>query len=443
MRLSALAGVVVLGWSTIGVAQEVKPPVAPTEEAPKPQPPAAPPVEAPREAPRPAFTFAMHGFIGGTLFVQDAALRPGEGGLALWVSPPSGIGGAQPTTDKLILSGDIRQTRLNLSLAGPQLSGFVPRGVVEIDFFGGYAGGPTADTSPIPRLRHAYAELGSAANKLLFGQMNDLLIAQVPVSLAHLGNPLGFVAGMQGWRRPGVFAYHTLGDRREGFVELAWEVGRANWNNAMVGNVSSSGDRFGFQSGEASGLPAVEARVVVGKGTQYSAFVVGHWNRAERSGVGAPPQPGPTDLDVAVGQAGGKAVVGPITVMIEGFAGKNLGPILGAFGQIQGPTADDVHELGGYAQVGYAFTKELSLWGFIGTERLDRSEAIAANFAVLQNTIAYGLFQYRVGGFAFGLEWDHYATRTRNNVVVDGVRDDTLDGVQHANKVSLNGVYFF
>ncbi|HEX9053486.1 MAG TPA: hypothetical protein VF830_01155 [Gemmatimonadales bacterium] len=435
MRLSPVAGMVVLGWSIATAAQEQKPAVSPPPEPAKP----------------PAFTFAMHGFIGGTVFVQDAAMRPGEGGFALWVAPQQtqttpptvgNIGGQQPKTDKLILSGDVRQSRFNLSVAGRPLLGFTPKGVLELDFFGGYAGGSAADTSPLPRMRHAYAELGSDANRILFGQTNDLLIAQVPVSLAHLGNPLGFVAGMQGWRRPGVFGFHTLGDRKDRYAELAWEVGRASWNDAMAGHVITSGDRFGFQAGEASGLPAVEARLMVGQGAEHSAFVVGHWNRVDRNGVDST-APTPTGLDVVVGEAGGKTTLGPVTVLIEGFSGKNLGPIQGAFGQIQPNTAGDVRELGGYGQLGLNFTREISLWGFVGTERLDRSQAIAANFAVLQNTIAYGVLQYRAEGFAVGLEWDHYWTRTRNNVTVGGVRDASLDGVQQANKASLNGIYFF
>jgi hypothetical protein len=433
MRLSAVAATVGLCFAALASAEEPKPP---------------PP--APAE-PQPAYTFAMHGFIGGTLFVQDAALRPGEGGQALWVSPqtPSttlpNIGGRQPNTDVLVLSGDVRQTRLNLSLAGPKVLEATPKGVVEIDFFGGFAGGPSGDASVLPRLRHAYAELEWGQHKLQFGQMNDLLIAQIPVSLAHLGNPLGFASGMLGWRRPAVFGYHTLGDRKDLYVELAWEVGRSTWNYSFNGNVAGAGDRFGFQAGEASGLPAIEARVTVGQGTQFTGFAVGHWSRIDRTGVDAQSTPanGINDLDVVAGEIGGKAVFGPLTVLVEGFSGKNLAPVQGAFGQIQPVSAQDVHEFGAYVQAGVNFTPELSLWGYIGTDKIDQPDAVAANFGVIQNTISYGLLQYRYKGYALGLEWDHYFTRTRNNVAIGGVRDASLDGNLSGNKVSLNGIYFF
>lgn len=436
MRLSTWAGCLIAAFATASSAQEAK---APPSEQPKPPP----------------FTFEVHGFVSGTLFLQDAALRPSEGGLALWVAPQTGstsagnIGGKQPGTDRLVLSGDIRQTRLAFGITGPSVLGGKPKGVVEFDMFGGYGGGITADTSPIPRVRLGYVELNLGKHRFVVGQNHDLLIAQMPISLAHLGNPIGFVAGMQGWRRPGVFGYHTLGDRKDLYAELAWEVGRAGWDNSSAVNVSSSpsgkSDRFGFQYGEASGLPAVEARAVIGKGTQYAAFAVAHWNRADRSGADATSGQGNgvKDLDVFCGQAGARATIGPVTLLVEGFSGKNLGPIMGAFTQIQANGIGDVHEYGGYAQAGFNFTKELSLFGFIGTDKIDGDDAVAANFAVLQNTVTSFLLQYRNAGYAVGLEYEHYVTQTRDPGSPTAARNPALDGRQDGNKLSFNAVYFF
>ena len=74
--------------------------------------------------------FEFHGFVGASLYTENGVMNSGGGQAAWFVS-------SVPTVDKSVLGGDVRQSRLNFTLTGPQLwDGAVARGFAEIDFFG-------------------------------------------------------------------------------------------------------------------------------------------------------------------------------------------------------------------------------------------------------------------------------------------------------------------
>jgi hypothetical protein len=443
-------------------AQGKAPPPAeapqPPQTAPAPQatvPPQSPP-PAPAEKP-PLFTFGFHGFAGLTLYVQDAQTRVAPGQLAMWAFPQqSAIGGKQPGTDKLVFNGDVRQTRLNFSAAGPQIwYGATPKAVVEIDFAGGFGNGNFGDISLTPRLRLGYVEVDWGKHRLLFGQQNDLTVAFVSYSLSHLAFPLSFASGLVGWRRPGIFGYHTVaGDRSSTWLELAYEIGAPHWaiGVANIGNqVGTPGnpgtDRFGFNNGEASGIPAFQGRVTLGQGSNYQVYAAGHWNRIDRNGVDSTGGPfSPKDLDVVALQVGARAVVGPLTIQGQGFTGKNLAELTGAFLQFQTNNINDIHEYGGYVQAGFNFTPEWSVWGMIGTDKINQADAFAAHaalatYGVVQNVVGQAFVQYRLGAFALSLEWTHFYTKTlgANGTNVAPALNANLS----ANQGAFNVMYFF
>ena len=413
--------------------------------------------EAP--APPPQFVFAMHGFVSGSIYYQDGNLGPSEGQQSLFVNNQTPTTRA-PNVDRLVFGGDVRQSRFNFSVAGPRVFGgaATPKAVLEIDFFGGFGSGNYGNASLTPRLRWAYAELDfGGGNRLLAGQTNDLIFAMAPTSLAHIAFPYGYGSGNIGWRRPGLFGFHTFGSDTK--MELAWEVGRSNWadsgavtGSANTGNgigqntVGSGGDPYGFSFGEASGLPAVEARVTVSSGTTLTAFVTGHWQRIDRSGVNAtPPASGTTNtnLDVIAGNVGAKMAAGPLTVAATAFTGKNLAPIIGDFLAFQPNSVGDVHEYGGWVQAGWNFTKELSLWGYIGTDKPNQQDAIAAGYTKIQNVTSSALLQYREGGFAVGPEWIHFYTKTRGSGGATTAASRALDANLSANQYMLTVNYYF
>lgn len=447
MRIKVLAAGLILSWATASFAQTA----------------AAPPV----------FKFEMHGFVSGSLYLQDANMGPSEGQMSLFnnvqapttKATPVGAQYPQPQTDKLVLGGDVRQSRLNFSVTGPQVfGGATPKGVVEIDFFGGFGSGGYGDVSITPRLRLAYSELNWGAHRIQVGQNNDLLVAMIPVSLAHIAYPYSYGSGTLGWRRPAIWGYHTFGDiksKDSTKVEVAWEVGRSQfadggaigsasctavapcWGNGIGQHiVGATGDNYGFNLGEASGLPAVEARVTLLGGQKYMVWLAGHWNRIDKNGAGVASETFAngvsSDQDVLVGNVGTKIVVGPLTVAGTGYYGKNVGTLIGDFLQFTTGTTGDVHSYGAWGQAGFNFTKELSVWGFIGVEAPNRQEAIDAKFTKLQQVTSSALLQYRDGGYAVGFEWVHMHTTT-NAANTPAGYDNVVDGNQYI--ISAN--YFF
>jgi hypothetical protein len=189
-------------------------------------------------------------------------------------------------------------------------------------------------------------------------------------------------------------------------------------------------------AGEPSGLPGVEVRVqAVGK--TFRLGVAGHWNKVHRAGFGAPETTTLNDLTVMAVVAGAKLVVGPLTLQGGGYAGQNLAPLLGALLQFQA-NQFDIQEIGGWGQAGFNLTPEISVWGLAGTSKPSDGDVRAAGGTRLQNTVVSGMLKYQDGGYAIGLEYAHWHTRT--TVPVPPISPDgNLDG----NQVMLSGFYFF
>jgi hypothetical protein len=459
VRLNALAAAVMLAWASFAQAQTTPTPPPPADQGTPTEPAKAPPPPPPTAPSPPQYKFEMHGFTSGSIYVETGNLGPSEGQQALFANAPSGT---QPNIarDKLILSGDVRQSRFNFSVAGPKaFGGATPKAVLEIDFFGGFGSGAFGSASLTPRLRFAYGELDWGSNRILFGQANDLIFAIAPTSLAHIAFPYGYGSGNIGWRRPAIFGFHTMGPKTGLKAEFAWEVGRGNWNdNAGIGNntvvpaagATAGGDVYGFSAATASAIPAVEARLSLLKGTMFNAFVTGHYHRIDRSGVNALSTPALSDLDVVAGNAGFKVSMMPITLAATGFVGKNLSPLIGNFLQFPVNGSKDVNAWGAWAQAGLNLTKELSAWYYIGTERPNENDARAAGFTRLGNMTSVGMLQYRDGGYAIGFEWIHFRTRTRTlptgagvTPVVTAADAAGLAGDQRGNQWMLSGNYFF
>jgi hypothetical protein len=440
MRLGVLVGSALLMVASTAAAQEKaaqKPPVVTEKAQGQATPPGPPAAAAPQQ-----FKFEMHGFVGASSYIQDGNLAPSEGQQSLFANL------ARPRSDRLVYGADVRESRFNFAVTGPTAFGSgTPKAVLEIDFFGGFGSGAFGSVSLTPRLRLAYAEIGfkKNAHRILFGQNNDLIFAMAPTSLAHIAFPFGYESGNIGWRRPGVFGFHTFPVAGKSKVEFAWEIGRSQWNDTGgIGNQTVTpgtatppgpGDAFGFSLGEASGLPATEARLTFTSGG-LTLFTTGHWQRIDRTGAG--PSNAFDELDVIAGNAGGKAVVGPITLAATGYVGKNLAPLLGSLLQFQPNTFGDINEWGAWVQAGYNFTKELSVWGYAGQARPDEDDiraAFPAAAARYQNTTLAGLLQYRSGGYAIGGEYirfiTKYATAANGTAVGTG------------SQYILTGMYFF
>jgi hypothetical protein len=300
------------------------------------------------------------------------------------------------------------------------------------------------------RLRIAVVELNWGNHKLQFGQQNDLIFAAAPTSLSHIGQPLGYATGNTGWRRPGVFGFHTLPVMPDLKLELAWEVARGNWNDTGACVVTEgttalnlkacSGVGAGFvatpgggiMAAEASAMPAFEGRATANYAKLATVWVAGHYHQVDLSGVGAGASiaAGGTNaglvktLGVSSYNAGAKLSfdVQPVTLTLQGagFIGQNATPLVANFGsyRIGTDAKPDVSSFGYWAQGGVGFDK-LSLWVLYGQQKVDekdfaRTAPTAA--AAFENATTNVIAMYRDGGFGFSVEWINFQTKYAKTV---------------------------
>jgi hypothetical protein len=425
--LKALGAALLLGCAALSQAQEAPKPPAP-----------------------PAFTFAMKGFVSMSAAYQTGSFSLSEGQQSL----ASNTGVDLP--DKSSLTFDVRQTRLNFSVKGPTvLAGATPSAVVELDFFQGFGGGNFGDVSLLNRLRLAYTELNWGMHRLQFGQNNDLIFAMAPTSLSHIAFPLGYFTGNLGWRRPGIFGYHTLPVGKDVKVEGAWEIGRSQWadSGACPANPApatsclsvgqgQAGTGGGVTYGESSSAPAVEGRISLLYSTLVTAFVGAHWNQVDLSGYGSGAStagdPNVKTIGVVAYNLGAKWAQPlskdmMLTLAATGFTGKNVYPLIANFTTGNQPSAatnfgtfrlgyngEDINTMGWWAQGGFNFTKELSLWAFYGQQKIDEKDlarsfglgaATAVTSTAFENATTNIMAMYRDGGYGFSLEWINFATK--------------------------------
>jgi len=367
--------------------------------------------------------FEFHGFVGGSVYTEDGAFNT-NGGSAAWVVT------GEPTTDAGVFGGDVRQTRLNFSLTGPQIfEGATPRGFAEIDFFGGNSPGGFGDISIYPRLRVAYAELKLAKTNTMVraGQDHDLVLGIVlPQTVGHVAFPLSYQAGTIGWRRPGLAVYQTVPVANMK-LELAASIGRSGWSGATAAE-----ERLGV----ASGLPSFQGRAKL-QGKTFEAFVAGHFSRIDVSGQGVGGSS--TELDTTAVTAGAKVTYMGATLAGAGYFGKNLGPLAGNLLQWQ-PTAAltgpngpvDINEVGGWAQAGYNITPQISAWLLAGFANPDDQDLADATLTRGRNVTTSGMLRYQAKGYSAGLEYTMF--RTSYLGAADPLK---------ANQLMLSGMYFF
>jgi len=399
------------------------------------------------EEAKPAPKFEFHGFVGASLFMQDAIFN-NSGQQIFFVT-------RTPNTDRLLFGGDARQTRLNLSLAGsPIFGGATPKAVAEIDFFG-TAG--TSATNVTPRLRLSYGELKWENTTFRAGQFNMLLLGTFgATSVGHIPQSYAYNAGYLGGRTIGLEGTHSVpvGDMK---VEGTLQVLRPG-----QGNLGGEAEGFGLTFAEASGTPAFEGRLRLTKAKLLDVYVVGHWNRVDRNGVGnaksVPAALGDTQT-TAVGSVGVKLTAGPLTVQGQGYVGKNLAEFTASLGQFVRTQDGDLHEWGAWGQLGYNITPEFSAWAFLGTchpnygEVEDLANAGAFNTAAtgqpsnsranakLQNVTTAAMLRYMEGGYALGLEYVHMRTKFLVPPAASAARSP--NGVLNGNQLMFSGMYFF
>ena len=365
-------------------------------------------------------TLTISGFISASVFYNSGLFGNfGQGTNAEYAAAP----GAQPTTDKTMLDGDVRNTRINFTFnSTPVLGKWAPRATLEADFFGAFSSTPPfGDEQPQFRIRFAFADFSNGRTTLRIGQFWSPMFGEVPVSLTHLAFPVGYGAtGMVGWRFPGVFLYQDLSKAGAPLtVQLQLAVFKGSGPAVSARDSAAAGGQIG--NGEASGLPQLEARLNFGKKTPklaWSLYVVGHTDWKDTTGTGRDTtNTGAQDhnLSAAGFEAGGSIAPGKLTLHGNYYYGRALGQQFAHITQFaQGH--GDIRGWGAWAQAGYDFTPHWSLWAYAGmdepdVQRFAQDYPAAGPLARQLNHDYDALLRFRAGRYAVGLEYFRAVTR--------------------------------
>lgn len=359
----------------------------------------------------------IHGFVDATAFLQNQNFTFGNGQNAEFPTPP------ESTTDRWFLDGDVRNTRLTFNWAGPKINDDTKvNAAVEGDFFGGFNGtGGFSNAQETPRLRLAYVDLVHGATTLRIGQAWSPLFGSVANSYSHIAFPLGYgAAGDVGWRFPGVFLYHDISKT----TKFTLGVFRNTWNGP--GNVVDSGS-----AGQASTLPQVEARIdFSGKtgGGAWNTYFVGHLDKKDLSGAGA--QAANDSLTGWAGEFGGKVTAGAAMLQGNVYTGKAIGQQFGQMAQF-----GDIKSWGAWLQGGFNFTKTWAGYLFVGTEKANKADVIAAKQPRDKNRMFVPSLMYTTGPYGFNVEWLHSQLTT---VAATGAETKTK-----GNQLAASVIYKF
>src|SRR2546426_6703282 len=351
-------------------------------------------------------TLTISGFISATMFYDHGLFGNfGQGQNAEYAAAPTGATG-QPTTDKSIFDGDVRNTRINFTFnSTPVLGKWSPRATLEADFFGTFTSAPPfGDEQPQFRVRFAFVDLSNGRTTLRIGQFWSPMFGEVPVSVTHLAFPLGYGAtGMVGWRFPGVFLYHDLTTGKPVNVQLQLAVLKGS------GPVVAGRDAaLGIGNGEASGLPQFEARLNFAKKSaklSWSGYVVGHLDWKDTTGTGV----AGSNMTAWGFEAGANIAPSKLTLHGNFYYGKALGQHFAHIEQ-QG----NIRGWGAWAQAGYDFDPHWSLWAHYGMDQPDAARFTRETGGTLTRQLSHvgdALLRYRTGRYALGLEWFRSAAR--------------------------------
>jgi hypothetical protein len=405
-----------------------------------------------RAADESPYKFEFHGFVTGSLYMQNQVfgLQDGQGLLYFAPAPASAApckttacqGGTfaagQATKSGTFLGGDVRQSRFIFALSGPQvMGGATPKAYFEGDLLGGAGGAPLVE-SWIWRIRAAYAELKWTNFTFQAGQHSaNLAFAMLPDTVAHIANPYTFGAGNFGWRTNGARGFYTvpMGDMK---FELAGSVVQPTWgDNQVPGNTPAT-----IGSAWATDIPQLEARArIEGKSgpLAFNIYADGLWNTVDLKGFGTLRPNGITLADgstktsatVFAAEVGGKIQFTPIFVQFNAYTGQGLGSIAGALLQ-QG----EIGETSYYVQAGVYLTKEFSLNAAFGQDLPKEKDVrnwapVFANTTPKKdNTLISAQAKYMDGGYAFALEFIRYETTYLQGTIAAPGPNIKTDGYQ-------------
>lgn len=371
-------------------------------------------------------TLTFKGFISATAFGQDQSFTFGNGQNAEWPNPP------QCKVDCWFGGGDVRNTRLTLVFDGPKVVGdWKVGGTIEMDFFGGFGSSTNSafvDQQPVPRLRLGYAQISNGSTTVQIGQQWSPLFGYTALSLVHIAFPLGYgSAGDIGWRFPGIFIIQKL-TGKDSPVNADLQVAgmSGSWN---APDCATTTNCVNYLTAGNATWPQGEVRFnlggKMGDSSTWSTYIVGHIDAKDTSGVGSS-KPNDRLVGSAV-EIGAKFQIGPFLLQGNGYTGHSIGQQFAAitqFGKIQ--------STGGWAQVGFDFTKNWGLYGFWGVDDPKDSDVLGSGNTRVKNEMYAGMLRWKAGPMAFSLEY-----------LFDRLKTGATKTTTIGHQLALSGLYNF
>lgn len=407
------------------------------------------------------YKFEFHGFVTGSLFMQDQNFLGGTGQDNLLGAPsPGQAAPAKPnpgtptngvaTKSGTFLGGDARQSRWIFVMTGPQAFGATPKSYFEGDFYGA----PTSTAANSiehtqARLRAAFGELKWGNTQLQFGQYSaQLILAQLSATVAHIANPITFGTGTIGSRAVGIRVIHAMpmGDMK---LTLSAELLAPKWGDpARAGNSVAA-----IGPGWASGVPQIGVRVNAdGKAGPlgYALYLGGEFESVNLKGFGDSivngGQPGvvlqdgsrKTSLSPYALELGGGFTFAPVSLNFNVYTGNATGLWAGAINQSGG-----IADMGWWAQLGITPTKQIGIYALYGMGSPDKKDIrkwiAPAAFPRADNTLMGGIVKLSDGGYTFALEYLAFNTKYLQGTFAAPTADIKTNGYQ----LILSGHYAF
>ena len=220
-------------------------------------------------------------------------------------------------------------------------------------------------------------------------------------------------------------------DLNPGTTGLKWRLDAAVFD----GSWSGPGDNTNFMSAANVDFnPQLDARLHV-QGKDWMAYLSGRYEKFDLRGVGsAAPTPVKSEVKSYGMSLGANWHPGPWTLQGQVYQGIGLGSVVGALAQF-----GNIHEKGGYGQVGYSFTPNWSVYGLLAKNWLHDQDVInwmghGSSGLLGAESGALDLI-YKTGPYNLGLELMHSEIRSTK----DGVDRLTTSG----NQLSVSARYNF
>lgn len=257
--------------------------------------------------------------------------------------------------DETVLTMTGRHTRLGIKLNDLEKVGnWQVKGLIEVDFAGGFPNSSTAARQPLLRLRHAWIALANEDWEIRMGQDWALLSTPFPKSANFV---VGAANGNLWMRMPQVKLSSV--DKP---INFAVSLNRAIDAN----NPYDSSDLDPIGDGERTGIPWVMGRVWFGpKHLTLSLF--GHYGTEQAHDTnGAAHDVSSYSMNGSI-----EAKAGKFTVVGKGFYGTNLNSFFG--GIIQGivvlpNSVETVNSTGGWGYLSYAINDKWSCTAGMGLD---------------------------------------------------------------------------